>query len=367
MCGMCLPSDCSIGLLIFGCQAFASFTELPHDRTFKDTVTDSRSAHALFDSESLQYVPRSVVRTWGERDFLIALGIPSVDMNVRRRRRDLQRSTLWTFPGVATRANNFTGAMLVLYVLARHPSHNFTYSAALLKEAAEWHDVIALPMNEGRPSTKKTIGGGGYWGMEAEIGLSRKVFLWFELAVRLFPRASYIAKGDDDSFIRVPQYLADLRTLPRTGVYWGYMHYRKLRKGNVTVKFYYAVGTCATLSRDVAESFVSYEPLQFMVSLPYAKEREADFVALKMSHEDMMVGYILYEAQIPNYTLVRDSACRFHNLRHGWPFRPLTNLSVVVHDTTESEFVEVMERFKNDTSPAAKPFKKRRKYLVSTC
>ncbi|KEG09206.1 UDP-Gal or UDP-GlcNAc-dependent glycosyltransferase [Trypanosoma grayi] len=257
--------------------------------------------------------------------------------------------------------------MLVLYVLARHPSHNFTYSAALLKEAAEWHDVIALPMNEGRSSTNKTIGGGGYWGMEAEIGLSRKVFLWFEFAVRLFPRASYIAKGDDDSFIRVPQYLADLRTLPRTGVYWGMMYHRKLYRGDVIEKFYYAVGTCATLSRDVAESFVSYEPLQFMVRLPYTKEREAEFVALKMSHEDMMVGYILYEAQIPNYTLVRERPCRFHNLRHGGPIRRVTWRSVVVHDTTESEFVKLMDIFKNDTSPTAKPLKRRRKYLLFNC
>ncbi|KEG07216.1 putative UDP-Gal or UDP-GlcNAc-dependent glycosyltransferase [Trypanosoma grayi] len=74
--------------------------------------------------------------------------------------------------------------MLVLYVFGRHPSHNFTYSATLQQEAAEWHDVIALPMNEGRPSTNKTIGD-LKWGNEAEIGLSRKVFLWFDMALRV--------------------------------------------------------------------------------------------------------------------------------------------------------------------------------------
>ncbi|KEG06638.1 putative UDP-Gal or UDP-GlcNAc-dependent glycosyltransferase, partial [Trypanosoma grayi] len=103
--------------------------------------------------------------------------------DVRRRRRTLQRSSCWRFPGVATRANNFSGAMLVLYVFGRHPSHNFTYSLALQREAEQWNDVIALPMNEGRPSTNKTIAGGLKWGNEAEIGLSRKVFLWFDMAL----------------------------------------------------------------------------------------------------------------------------------------------------------------------------------------
>ncbi|KEG05382.1 putative UDP-Gal or UDP-GlcNAc-dependent glycosyltransferase, partial [Trypanosoma grayi] len=102
--------------------------ELPQSVPAKGTVTNPRSAHAAFNSESLQYVPRSVVRTWKKRDFLIVLGIPSIDMDVRRRRRYLQRTSCWRFSGVATRANNFSGAMLVLYVLARHPSHNFTYS-----------------------------------------------------------------------------------------------------------------------------------------------------------------------------------------------------------------------------------------------
>ncbi|KEG07008.1 UDP-Gal or UDP-GlcNAc-dependent glycosyltransferase [Trypanosoma grayi] len=140
-----------------------------------------------------------------------------------------------------------------------------------------------------------------------------------------------------------------------------------MRKGNVKLKFYYAAGTCVTLSRDVAESFVSYEPLQFMVRLPYTKEREAEFVALNMSHEDMMIGRILYEAQIPNYTLVRERACRFHNLRYGWPVRPLTKSSVVVHDTTESEFIEMMERFTNDTAPTAKPYRRIKHFFIFDC
>ncbi|PWU99265.1 putative UDP-Gal or UDP-GlcNAc-dependent glycosyltransferase [Trypanosoma cruzi] len=112
--------------------------------------------------------------------------------------------------------------MLVLYVLGRHPSHGYDYSAALLEEAAQWQDVVALPMNEGRVTRNKAIGGGGTWGEEAEIGLSQKVYMWFDLAHRLFPTARYISKGDDDMFLRVPLFVAHLRLLPRRGSTWGF-------------------------------------------------------------------------------------------------------------------------------------------------
>ncbi|PWV03699.1 putative UDP-Gal or UDP-GlcNAc-dependent glycosyltransferase [Trypanosoma cruzi] len=110
------------------------------------------------DDAALAYIPRSVVDTWSRREYLVVLGIPSTDVEERRTRRNLQRTTCWRLPGAATRANDFTGAMLVLYVLGRHPSHGYDYSAALLEEAAQWQDVVALPMNEGRVTTKKAIG-----------------------------------------------------------------------------------------------------------------------------------------------------------------------------------------------------------------
>ncbi|KEG05541.1 putative UDP-Gal or UDP-GlcNAc-dependent glycosyltransferase, partial [Trypanosoma grayi] len=100
--------------VLVACAALRSINEVSSTRPLELSPVLAAS-DTTFCDESLRYIPPTVVRAWEASDFLIALGIPSVDMNVRRRRRDLQRSTLWTFPGVATKPNNFTGAMLVLY------------------------------------------------------------------------------------------------------------------------------------------------------------------------------------------------------------------------------------------------------------
>ncbi|EKF27529.1 UDP-Gal or UDP-GlcNAc-dependent glycosyltransferase, putative, partial [Trypanosoma cruzi marinkellei] len=144
--------------------------------------------------------------------------------------------------------------MLVLYVIGRHPSHGYDYSAALLEEAAQWNDVVALPMNEGLVSPGKIAGTGGEIGAEAEIGLSRKVYMWFDLALRLFPTARYIAKGDDDMFLRVPLFVAILQLLPRRGIYMGAHAGRGFQVNESVVGVSFMIGWCYTLSRDVAEA-----------------------------------------------------------------------------------------------------------------
>ncbi|ORC86521.1 uncharacterized protein TM35_000271110, partial [Trypanosoma theileri] len=37
-------------------------------------------------AETLRYIPRSVVDTWAQREYLVVFGIPSVDIEARRRR-----------------------------------------------------------------------------------------------------------------------------------------------------------------------------------------------------------------------------------------------------------------------------------------
>ncbi|EAN86893.1 hypothetical protein C3747_49g229 [Trypanosoma cruzi] len=310
---------------------------------------------AAVDDAALAYIPRRVVDTWSRREYLIVLGIPSTDDEARRTRRNLQRSTCWRFPGVATRANDFTGAMLVLYVLGRHPSHGYDYSAALLKEASQWNDVVALPMNEGRVTNNKTVAHDGSRGEEEEIGMTRKTYMWFDLAHRLFPTARYIAKGDDDIFLRVPLFVAHLRLLPRRGIYMGYHigHSFLVKKSFIHVA--YMAGCFYTLSRDVAEALVSYKPLRRLAYLPYSKERDDEFALLGFLYEDAMVGLVLEkEVKYQPMVYVKVLGCHFHDARNDTGHSQVVPTSMCVHHVREDDYAALMARFGNDTSPVAR-------------
>jgi phosphoglycan beta-1,3-galactosyltransferase len=43
------------------------------------------------------------------------------------------------------------------------------------------------------------------------VGMSQKLILWLSYAYHAFPNVPYIIKGDDDAYLKVPQYLSDIR------------------------------------------------------------------------------------------------------------------------------------------------------------
>ncbi|EKF39470.1 UDP-Gal or UDP-GlcNAc-dependent glycosyltransferase, putative [Trypanosoma cruzi marinkellei] len=310
------------------------------------------------EEEVLGYIPQSVRQIWHERRFPIVLGVPSVDSPPHRTRRDLQRSSWLRYVGVATRANNFTGEMLVLFALGRHFSHGYVYSQAARDEASQSRDVLMFDMNDGRPTTNKTIGGSGHWGFAAEVGTSRKSIMWYATALRLFPHAIYIAKADDDVFIRVSQFLADLHTLPRLGVYWGRVMRWMITKGDPTQAFYFVGGMCITMARDVVEHITSFTPLLSVLDSFETFHSEEEFFlihSLNANHEDLMLGRVLYETRHPNITLVFESTCRFHDIHVGGNKAPLTSRSVVVHHLKEKDYALLAQRFLNESAKTMKP------------
>ncbi|EKG00371.1 UDP-Gal or UDP-GlcNAc-dependent glycosyltransferase, putative [Trypanosoma cruzi] len=245
--------------------------------------------------------------------------------------------------------------MLVLYVLGRHPSHGYDYSAALLEEAAQWNDVVVLPMNEGRVSPEKKVGVGGFSGTEASIGMSLKTYMWFDLAHRLFPNARYIAKGDDDIFLRVPLFVAHLRLLPRRGIYMGVHSGNSFSVKKRFIHVAFMVGYCYTLSRDVAEALVSYEPLRRLAYLPYSKERDDEFVLLGFLYEDVMVGLVLEkEVKYKPMVYVKVLGYHFHDARNETGHSQVVPTSMCVHHVQEDDYAALMARFGNDTSPVAR-------------
>ncbi|PWV07269.1 putative UDP-Gal or UDP-GlcNAc-dependent glycosyltransferase [Trypanosoma cruzi] len=343
-------------ILFIAVTNLLSLSFVPADDDAAPAPNNPRHSQAsAVDDAALAYIPRRVVDTWSRREYLILLGIHSTDDEERRTRRNLQRSTCWRFPGVATRANDFTGAMLVLYVLGRHPSHGYDHSAALLEEASQWNDVVALPMNEGRVTTNKTVGQYGSWGDEANVGIGRKTYMWFDLAHRLFPNASYIAKGDDDIFLRVPLFVAHLRLLPRRGIYMG-VHIGTSNFGDKGLPgSTFMVGWCYTLSRDVAEALVSYKPLRRLAYLPYSKERDHEFALLRFHYEDNMVAWVLEkEVKYKPMVYVKVLGCHFHDARNGTGHSQVVPTSMCVHHVQEDDYAALMARFGNDTSPVAR-------------
>ncbi|AAZ11389.1 UDP-Gal or UDP-GlcNAc-dependent glycosyltransferase, putative [Trypanosoma equiperdum] len=288
-----------------------------------------------------QYISPEVLETWKSRDYLVALGVLSPDISVRRRRRFLQRMTCWTFPDVATKRNNFTGAMIPLYVLARHPVHNFKYSDILKEEARHWEDIITLPIDEGRVSTNKKMGDGTFWGPETEVGMSRKTFMWLDLALNLFGTATFISKADDDMYLRVPQQLANIRVLPTHKLYYGYS-----MPNRYPYQFRYADGSVFTISRDIAEKVVGYRPLRRLANQSYDRAYLKHYLLLFMDHEDMMVGHTIFRvAKDVTYATVR--RCHFHNIYGRFDVSPLTFNSIMLHNIKESEYADLMRHFSN--------------------
>ncbi|CBH10849.1 UDP-Gal or UDP-GlcNAc-dependent glycosyltransferase, putative [Trypanosoma brucei gambiense DAL972] len=296
------------------------------------------------EDEYLMFVPSNVAAVWKAQRFLAVLGIPSVDNSERSRRRDLQRQTCWKYSGVATRSNNFSGSLLPLYLLAPHQSNSYLISHSLKEEAARTHDIITLPTNDVSPSTRKKIGENGNWGIEAEVAMSRKTYLWLRFALHMFPNVSYIVKGDDDIFIRVPKYLADLRVMPRHGLYMGrYNYYNRIWRRN---QLTYVNGYCITLSRDTAQAIISYKPLERLVNMPFSMWDYFDFLDLGMFYEDVMVGTILREKVVyRNLISVDTKACRFHNAGPGSVRKYISNKSVVIHHVSEEHYNELFNIF----------------------
>ncbi|CBZ14693.1 phosphoglycan beta 1,3 galactosyltransferase 2 [Leishmania braziliensis MHOM/BR/75/M2904] len=259
---------------------------------------------------------------------LVVMGIPSTDQPMRYPLRDAQRATWLTYREVARAENNFTGALLQLYVFAAAerrsddsprdtvdtaqlaPTVNEYAAASLQRLALEggdaanapshvqrrvvlrdgWRDVskadgavwgspcigvkasvvspegfvgeassltklssaLSLPatpaftsaarymchvstalwqealhhrnslwldlLTDRHPTTNK-MGMSNSWGVPTEVGMSQKVVIWLNYAYTAFPDVPYLMKGDDDMYLKVPQYLSDLRYMQRGG--WG--------------------------------------------------------------------------------------------------------------------------------------------------
>ncbi|AIN95194.1 phosphoglycan beta 1,3 galactosyltransferase [Leishmania panamensis] len=85
-------------------------------------------------------------------------------------------------------------------------------SSALWQEALTHRNVLWIDMmTDRRPTTKKKLGEAKNWGLPVEVGMSQKLILWLAYAYHAFKDVPFIIKGDDDAYVKVPQFLSDVR------------------------------------------------------------------------------------------------------------------------------------------------------------
>ncbi|CAJ1039240.1 hypothetical protein Q4I32_000181, partial [Leishmania shawi] len=121
----------------------------------------------------------------------------------------------WTAGGAKTSALSYLSGALSLPVTPAFtsPAEYICHaSSALWQEALTHRNVLWIDMmTDRRPTTKKKLGEPTKWGLPVEVGMSQKLILWLAYAYHAFRDVPFIIKGDDDAYVKVPQFLSDVR------------------------------------------------------------------------------------------------------------------------------------------------------------
>ncbi|SYZ62399.1 phosphoglycan_beta_1_-3_galactosyltransferase (plasmid) [Leishmania braziliensis MHOM/BR/75/M2904] len=121
----------------------------------------------------------------------------------------------WTAGGAKTSALSYLSGALSLPVTPAFtsPAEYICHaSSALWQEALTHRNVLWIDMmTDRRPTTKKKLGEPTKWGLPVEVGMSQKLILWLAYAYHAFKDVPFIIKGDDDAYVKVPQFLSDVR------------------------------------------------------------------------------------------------------------------------------------------------------------
>ncbi|KAK7199360.1 phosphoglycan beta 1,3 galactosyltransferase 4 [Novymonas esmeraldas] len=196
---------------------------------------------------------------------------------------------------------------------ARYICHASTalWQEALRHRNSVWIDMLA----DRQPATPKRMGMGISWGTPAEVGVSQKTMLWLNYAYTAFPDVPYIMKGSDDTYLKVPQYLSDLRyarggvdrarhltaEIPHGGVMLATEAVRDDEECLYRVWWLYALDTVYghgagyALDRRLVQASMnpfdrSNAVLLRLLTTPYNSNFDKAYLSLAMQHEDVMVG-----------------------------------------------------------------------------
>lgn len=298
---------------------------MPKVRLVSERPVEKRRPPTRFSASA---APRPTGESDPPLQCFAAVGIPSVDLGQSAQRRKGQRNSWQQYRAVRQ------GQILVRYILAKHPTNQYTYSEQLHAEAERTKDIIALKMREGVPTNRNLKMASGYWGFTSGLGISRKAFLWYRMAA--FSNCSYVLKADDDMYWHVPQWLRDLHLfIPRTQVLWGKgMHYGCRKRSKQCT--YFIVGMVLTMSRDVALAITHVAPFLELADKVEEDDSEEHLKLMQpalenwtYNHEDVMVGRLVRESNYPNVVMYDDY--RFHDCHVGFLAKKPNRWSLVMH------------------------------------
>ena len=126
----------------------------------------------------------------------VALGVLSAAGAAEKSNAEQYRSRRMRLRNDCKSFQSFGREVALRFVLAGAPTRkNGAALAAAHREATEHGDVVLLNTTEGR------------------FVCSRKYLMWLREALILFPTAAYIGLGDDDTYIQLDHFFADLRSV----------------------------------------------------------------------------------------------------------------------------------------------------------
>ena len=144
----------------------------------------------LLDQPLVAALPRALDQT------LVALGLLSAAGAAEKSSAQQYRSRRMQLRTDCRRFASYKTTVALRFVLAGAETRsNGAALAAARREAAEHGDVLLLNTTEGR------------------FTCSRKYLLWMRAALVLFPSAQYIGIGDDDIYIQLDHFSADLQSI----------------------------------------------------------------------------------------------------------------------------------------------------------
>ncbi|CCD14581.1 unnamed protein product [Trypanosoma congolense IL3000] len=153
-------------------------------------------------------------------------------------------------------------------------------------------------------------------------------------------------------FMHVPQYLTDLRVMPRQGLYMGLI-YSPFFFWTVDA-IVFATGACFTLSKDAAQALVSYKPLAALLSQLYSIWRIMQYLSVSAHHEDVKVGHVLIrKIKFKGLTTVNVGKCKLHGPGTDGLFTVVTPKSVVVFHIREEDYQRLWKWFEDHGAPPA--------------